>query len=117
MTEHKGLPVAGYQPTQTVTAVDVSGGTTGLTFSGGPINYAGTITMAGTLAPANGGTGQTSYTNGELLIGNSTGNTLSKATLTAGTGISITNGPGTITISAATASPASKPFAYFCGNF
>lgn len=54
----------------------------------------------GVLLPINGGTGQTSYTNGELLIGNSTGNTLSKATLTAGTGISITNGPGTITINA-----------------
>ena len=47
-----------------------------------------------------GGTGQTNYTDGQLLIGNSTGNTLTKATLTAGTGISITNGAGTITISA-----------------
>jgi hypothetical protein len=33
-----------------------------------------------------------------LLIGNSTGNTLTKATLTAGTGISIANGNGSITI-------------------
>jgi len=49
---------------------------------------------------ANGGTGQSSYTNGQLLIGNSTGNTLSKATLTAGSGISITNGSGAITIAA-----------------
>jgi hypothetical protein len=47
-----------------------------------------------------GGTGQTSYTDGQLLIGNSTGNTLAKSTLTAGTGISITNGAGAITISA-----------------
>jgi hypothetical protein len=45
-----------------------------------------------------GGTGQTSYINGQLLIGNSTNNTLSKATLTEGTGIDITNGNGTITI-------------------
>lgn len=45
-----------------------------------------------------GGTGQTSYTNGQLLIGNTTGNTLVKSTLTAGTGISITNGTGSITI-------------------
>jgi microcystin-dependent protein len=51
-----------------------------------------------TIAVANGGTGQTSYTNGQLLIGNSTGNTLSKATLTAGANITITNGAGTITI-------------------
>lgn len=42
----------------TVTSIDVSGGTTGLTFSGGPITTAGVITMAGTLAIANGGTGQ-----------------------------------------------------------
>lgn len=47
-----------------------------------------------------GGTGQTSYTDGQLLIGNTTGNTLAKATLTAGTGINITNGQGTIEISA-----------------
>lgn len=84
----------------TVTSVDVSGGTTGLTTSGGPITSFGTITLAGTLAVANGGTGQTSYTDGQLLIGNSTGNTLSKTTLTAGSGVSITNGPGSITIAA-----------------
>jgi hypothetical protein len=54
----------------------------------------------GTLSVARGGTGQTSYTNGELLIGNTTGNTLAKATLTAGSGVSITNGTGTITIAA-----------------
>jgi len=54
--------------------------------------------VTGTLPVANGGTGQTSYTNGELLIGNTTGNTLTKATLTAGSNISITNGGGSITI-------------------
>ena len=43
----------------TVTSVAVAGGTTGLTTSGGPITGAGTITLAGTLAIANGGTGQT----------------------------------------------------------
>ena len=43
----------------TVTSVDVSGGTTGLTYSGGPITTSGTITMAGTLAVAHGGTGAT----------------------------------------------------------
>lgn len=83
-----------------VTSVNVSGGTTGLTTSGGPVTTSGTITLAGTLAVANGGTGQTSYTDGQLLIGNSTGNTLTKATLTAGSGISITNGGGSITITA-----------------
>jgi hypothetical protein len=54
----------------------------------------------GTIGVAYGGTGQTTYTDGQLLIGNSTGNTLTKATLTAGSGISITNGGGSITIAA-----------------
>lgn len=43
----------------TVTSVALSGGTTGLTTSGGPITTSGTITLAGTLAVANGGTGAT----------------------------------------------------------
>jgi len=54
-----------------------------------------------TVAVDQGGTGQTSYTNGQLLIGNTTGNTLAKATLTAGTNITITEGAGSITIAAA----------------
>lgn len=84
----------------TVTSVAVSGGSTGLTTTGGPITGAGTITLGGTLGVGYGGTGQTSFTDGQLLIGNSTGNTLSKATLTAGSGITITNGSGSITIAA-----------------
>ena len=43
----------------TVTSVNVSGGTTGLTTSGGPVTTSGTITLAGTLNVANGGTGAT----------------------------------------------------------
>jgi hypothetical protein len=43
----------------TVSSVAVSGGTTGLTTSGGPITTSGTITLDGTLAVANGGTGGT----------------------------------------------------------
>ena len=58
----------------------------------------GAVTLAGTLGVSSGGTGQTSYTDGQLLIGNSTGNTLTKATLTQGTGITITNGSGSITV-------------------
>lgn len=50
----------------------------------------------GTLPVVNGGTGQTTYSNGQLLIGNGTG--LTKATLTAGTNVSITNGAGSVTI-------------------
>ncbi len=45
--------------TGTVTSVNVSGGTTGLTTSGGPVTTSGTITLAGTLDVDNGGTGAT----------------------------------------------------------
>jgi hypothetical protein len=45
-----------------------------------------------------GGTGQSTFTNGQLLIGNTTGNTLTKALLTAGANITITVGAGSITI-------------------
>ena len=55
----------------------------------------------GLLPVANGGTGQSSYTDGQLLVGNTTGNTLTKTTLTAGTNVTITNGSGSITINAA----------------
>lgn len=118
------LKLAGGVPTWSADAggqVDsVSGTTNRITISGtaaDPIvdiaaTYVGqsTITTLGTvstgtwegttIAVDQGGTGQTSYTNGQLLIGNTTGNTLAKATLTAGTGISITNGTGSITIDA-----------------
>lgn len=53
-----------------------------------------------TVAVNKGGTGQTSYTDGQLLIGNSTGNTLAKAALTAGNGIVVTNGAGSISLGA-----------------
>lgn len=53
-------PSGGGGGSGTVTSVQVSGGTTGLTYSGGPITTSGTITMAGTLAIANGGTGSSS---------------------------------------------------------
>jgi len=45
--------------TGTVTSVSGSGGTTGMTLSGGPITGVGTLTMGGTLAIAHGGTGLT----------------------------------------------------------
>jgi hypothetical protein len=67
----------------TVTSVDVGGGTTGLTTSGGPVTTSGTITLGGTLSVANGGTSSTSAssaisflagatTNGQYLRGNGT---------------------------------------------
>jgi hypothetical protein len=83
--------------TGTVTSVDASGGTTGMTFTGGPITTIGTLTLGGTLSPDNGGTGLAATpTNGQLLIGNGVGYTL--AALTAGTGVSVTNAAGSITI-------------------
>jgi hypothetical protein len=54
----------------TVQSVDVSGGTTGLTTSGGPVTVTGTITLAGTLNVANGGTGATTLSG--YLFGNGT---------------------------------------------
>jgi len=41
----------------TVTSVAASGGTTGMSFTGSPITTTGTLTLTGTLALANGGTG------------------------------------------------------------
>ena len=59
----------------------------------------GAVTLSGTLGVGSGGTGTTtSPTNGQLLIGNGSG--YSVATLTAGTGIAITNASGAITIAA-----------------
>lgn len=79
--------------------IDSSGGAT---FSnnvvmGGSLNvgaWGGT-----TVTHGYGGTGHTTYSPGQLLIGKADGS-LAKATLTASTGVTITNGDGTITISA-----------------
>lgn len=65
-----------------VTSIDLSGGTTGLTASGGPITSSGTITLGGTLAVAGGGTGLASYTAGDVIYASGTA-TLAK--LAAGT--------------------------------
>jgi hypothetical protein len=90
--------------TWNATTIATNRGGTGLTsFTNGGAVYA-TSTSAlttGTLPVASGGTGQTTFTNGQLLIGNTTGNTLTKATLTGTTNrITVTNGSGSITISA-----------------
>jgi hypothetical protein len=52
-----------------VTSVDGSGGTTGLTVSGGPITTAGTLTLGGTLAIAHGGTGSTTAAAARTALG------------------------------------------------
>jgi len=108
----------------TVTSVDGTGTVNGITLTGtvtssGSLTLGGTLSgvnlatqVTGTLPVANGGTGQTTYTDGQLLIGNSTGNTLAKSTLTAGSGITITNGSGSITIAASGGSGAAGAQAY-----
>ena len=50
----------------TVTSVNVSGGTTGLTASGGPVTTSGTITLGGALNVSNGGTGAINATNARV---------------------------------------------------
>ena len=79
-------------------AVALAVDSTGIKFSDNSVQT--TAGLTGTVQEANGGTGETSYTNGQLLIGNSAGG-LTKATLTAGTNVTITNGDGAITINAA----------------
>jgi hypothetical protein len=69
--------------------------------TGSSLTSVGTISsgtwQGTTVGTAYGGTGQTTYTNGELLIGKTDG-TLAKATLTAGTGVAVTNADGSITV-------------------
>jgi hypothetical protein len=104
-TDLEWISVAG---AGTVTSVNASGGTTGLTFTGGPITSAGTLTLAGTLAPTNGGTGITSYAVGEILFANTT-TTLDKLPVGANGYLLASNGtapgyvdPASITVGTAT---------------
>lgn len=63
-----------------VSSVAISGGTTGLTTSGGPITSSGTITLGGTLAVANGGTGGTTTATARTGIGCGTASVLDETT-------------------------------------
>jgi len=97
LTLGTALPVAsGGTGAATLTGVLKGNGTSAVTAS----NVDLTSEVTGTLPVADGGTGQTSYTDGQLLIGNTSGNTLTKATLTEGSGVTITNGNGSIEIAA-----------------
>lgn len=80
-----------------VTSVNAAGGTTGMTFSGGPITSSGTLTLGGILGVANGGTGATTLTSNYLLKGNGVSSVSSSIIFDNGTNVGI-----------GTASPASK---------
>lgn len=102
-----------------VTSVNVSGGTTGLTTSGGPITGSGTITLGGTLAIASGGTGQSDKTSafdalaptttkGDLIVNTGTDNVrlpvgtndyvlIADSTQTTGVRWGAVSGTGTVT--------------------
>ena len=115
ITVGSGLSLSGGTLTSTgsggtVTSVNGTGTVNGITLTG-TVTSSGSLTLGGalsgvslttqvtgTLPVANGGTGQTSYTDGQLLIGNTATGSLSRATITAGSGITVTNGNGTITI-------------------
>jgi hypothetical protein len=90
-----------------VTSVALSGGTTGLTVSGSPITTSGTITLAGTLAIANGGTGATSAANARTALA---------VPSTTGSGASGTWGIN-VTGSAATATNATNAANLVTSNF
>lgn len=81
-----------YNTPQAANAISVNSSTNVTTIT--------SLTLGAALPVASGGTGQTSYTNGQLLIGNTTGNTLTKASLTGTSNqVVVTPGAGSITLS------------------
>ena len=79
-----------------------------ITSASSPLSISSNALSLGTVPVANGGTGLTAApTNGQILIGNGTGFAL--ATLSQGTGVSITNGSGSITINASARSWTDQP--------
>jgi hypothetical protein len=96
-----GLTLTGTQFSLTSPVATTLGGTGLTTFTAAnrALFSSGTTTLTtGTLPVAAGGTGQTSYTDGQLLVGRTSDGELVKATLTAGTSISVSNGAGSITV-------------------
>ena len=77
----------------TVTSVQVSGGSTGLTASGGPITSSGTFTLGGTLALESGGTGATTAADARTALGLGTAATAN--TGTTGTTVPLLSGANT----------------------
>lgn len=71
LVDGNGVPYGG--GTGSVTSVGVSGGSTGLSTSGGPITTTGTITLSGTVDLDNGGTGATTAAGAATALGLGTG--------------------------------------------
>jgi hypothetical protein len=103
LTAGTGITLSGSWPNYTitnatlgtVTSINVSGGSTGLTTSGGPVTTSGTITIAGTLVPSNGGTGLSSLSPYGVLAGGSTSTgTLQQVSGTGTTGQVLTSNGG-----------------------
>ena len=96
-----GLTLTGTTFSLTTPVATTLGGTGLTTFTAAnrAIFSSGTTTLtAGTLPVAAGGTGHTAYTDGQLLIGKTSDGSLTQSTLTQGTGITISNGSGAITV-------------------
>ncbi len=97
-----GAAVVNANPTEagagTVTSVQMAGGSTGLTYSGGPITGSGTITTAGTLAVANGGTNGTTAATARASLSANALPILKGANYTAAVGEFVTATAGSITI-------------------
>lgn len=79
-------------------SLNVSGNSSLATMSATGLISGSSMTLSVPLNSTSGGTGQSTYTNGQILIGNSSTGSLNKSTLTAGSNITITNGAGAITI-------------------
>lgn len=83
----------------TVSSVNASGGTTGMSFTGGPITGSGTLTLTGTLGVANGGTGATTQAGAAAAILPSQTGNAGRFLTTDGTNVSwaTVTGTGTVT--------------------
>jgi hypothetical protein len=95
-----GVVASGYGDGATVpkVVVDAFGHVTSVTNTAIAGLDAGVITT-GTLVVARGGTGQSTYTNGQILIGNTGSTGLDKATIAQSAPVIVTNLQGSITIS------------------